>query len=81
MHPEHQVDDRCKAQGKNKYDKKMLLHQPVPGMVKYVEQVCICPLKMKTEIKYIGQVKDQGKAVYQSKKWNNKPCYRKIKPR
>ena len=64
MHFQHQVNDPCKCSKKNKDDNKMLLHQAVPGMVQYIKQVCICPLKMKPEIKYICQVKDEGNAVY-----------------
>lgn len=58
----------------------MLLHQPVQGMVEDKEQVCICPLKMKPEIKYICQVKDEGNAVYKGKKRNNDPGQSKVEP-
>ena len=37
-------------------DKNRLLNKPVKGMIEYIQQVCICPLKMKRVIKNINKI-------------------------
>ena len=80
MDPEHQVNDTGKAEKKKKNDVKRLLHQPVQWMIQYIKQIHICPLKMKPEVKYIGQVQHEGKAVCQNKERNDDPCQGQNKP-